>query len=197
MSTLLATHTAQEMNISNFARHANLTNPTATTLLELLESIYFQFSLPGWTQSVAARAKRRPKVHILDSGIAAHLRQQSVEHLRNPLNADAGPLVETFVVSELLRSSSWSEVRPYANHFRDSEQREIDLILQSADGRVVAVEIKTAVDVDAGDFRWLSYLRDRLGDQFLHGFVCHLGDRPLPFGDRLTSLPISNLWRCG
>lgn len=194
---LLAALTAQEMNVSNFAQRANLTSPSATTLLQLLESIYFHFSLPGWTESVSARVRRRPKVHILDSGIAAHLRQQTVEHLRSPINADAGPLVETFVVSELLRSGSWSEVRPFANHFRDSEQREVDLILQSSDGRVVAVEIKTAVDVDDSDFRWLAYLRDRMGEQFLHGFVCHLGERPLPFGDRLTALPISSLWRLG
>ncbi len=78
--------------------------------------------------------------------------------------------VETFVVSELLRSASWSEVQPFANHFRDTEQREVDLLLDSPDGRVVAVEVKTAVDADEGDFRWLSYLRDRMGKRFATEF---------------------------
>jgi hypothetical protein len=44
---------------------------------------------------------------------------------------------------------------------------------------------------DNSDFRWLAYLRDRLGERFVHGLVVHIGDRPLPSGDRLTALPIS------
>jgi uncharacterized protein len=40
----------------------------------------------------------------------------------------------------------------------------------------------------------LRYLRDRLGERFVNGVVLHIGDRPLPFGDRLTALPISALW---
>lgn len=196
-ASLLAARTAQEMNVSSFATALGNSNATTTTLLTLLESIFFHFSLPGWTDSVAARVRRRPKLHLLDSGIAGHLRRQSIDQLRDPIHAESGALVETFVVSEILRAASWSEVRPFVNHFRDSEQREVDLILESPDGRVIAIEVKTAIDVDNSDFRWLAYLRDRLGERFVHGIVVHIGDRPLPFGDRLTALPISTLWRLG
>lgn len=41
---------------------------------------------------------------------------------------------------------------------------------------------------------WLTWLRDHLGDAFVHGVVLHTGDRPLAFGDRLSALPISYLW---
>jgi uncharacterized protein len=195
--SLLAARTAQEMNVSSFATTLGNANAVTTMLLELLESIFFHFSLPGWTDSVSARVRRRPKIHLVDSGITAHLRRQSIDQLRNPIHAEAGALVETFVVGEILRAASWSEVRPFTSHFRDSEQREVDLILETPDGRVIAIEVKTAMDVDNSDFRWLTYLRDRLGERFLHGLVVHLGDRPLPFGDRLTALPISTLWRLG
>jgi hypothetical protein len=37
-------------------------------------------------------------------------------------------------------------------------------------------------------------LRDTLGDDFIHGVVLSVTTNPLPFGDRLTSLPRSYLW---
>lgn len=51
--------------------------------------------------------------------------------------------------------------------------------------------MKAARDVDESDFKWLAYLRDRLGDRFVNGVVVHPGERPLPFGDRLTAMPVS------
>ena len=58
----------------------------------------------------------------------------------------------------------------------------------------MAIEVKAARDVDEHDTRWLAWLRDQLGDRFCHGVVLHIGERPLPFGDRITALPISALW---
>jgi uncharacterized protein len=191
---LLAARTAEEMNVSSFAKALGQSNATTTTLLQLFETIFFHASVSAWTDSVSARPRRRQKIHLIDSGIAAHLRRETVDTLINPLRAETGHLVETFVASEILRASTWSLIQPSVSHFRDSEGREVDLVLDSPDGRVVAFEIKTAVDVDAGDFRWMAYLRDRIGDRFSHGVVLHLGARPLPFGDRLTALPISALW---
>jgi hypothetical protein len=43
--------------------------------------------------------------------------------------------------------------------------------------------MKAARDVDETDFRWLAYLRDRLGDRVANGIVIHFGERLLPFGD--------------
>lgn len=45
-----------------------------------------------------------------------------------------------------------------------------------------------------GDFRGLAALRDNLGDDFVHGYLLHTGPQALPFGDRLTLLPLSALW---
>jgi uncharacterized protein len=103
-------------------------------------------------------------------------------------------LFESFVVNEIVRQQTWSVDRVHLGHFRDRNKREADLILEARDGRVVAVEMKAARDVDEGDFRWLAYLRGRLGDRFINGIVVHLGESALPFGDRLTALPVSAVW---
>lgn len=102
--------------------------------------------------------------------------------------------MESFVAGEIQRQIPWSELRPTLHHYSDKAQREVDLVLDSRDGRVSAIEIKAARDVDETDFRHLRWLRDELEERFVNGIVLHLGERTLPAGDRLTSMPISALW---
>lgn len=102
--------------------------------------------------------------------------------------------MESFVAGEIQRQIPWSELQPTLHHYRDKAQREVDLVLDSRDGRVSAIEIKAARDVDETDFRHLRWLRDELEERFVNGIVLHLGERTLPAGDRLTSMPISALW---
>jgi uncharacterized protein len=191
---LLAARSAQELNVAAVARDAQLGEDATRSYLALAETIYLVHQLPAWSTSATARAKRRSKLHFVDSGIAANLLDVSVESLLPATSPHLGPLVETFVASELARLQTWSSIRTRHSHYRDREQREVDLILEARDGRIVGVEVKAANDVDEGDFRHLRYLRDRLGDRFVHGVVIHLGRRPLSFGDRLTALPLSTLW---
>jgi uncharacterized protein len=192
--SLLAGRSAQEVNIASLARHAELGEDATRAYLALFETIYLVHQLPSWSTSATTRAKRRPKLHFVDSGVAADLLQASVESLRQPTSTIVGALLETFVASELARSSTWATSRIRLSHFRDRDKREIDIIAETADGHIAGVEVKAAIDVDESDFRHLIYLRDRLGDRFVNGVVLHFGERPLPFGDRLTALPVSALW---
>ncbi len=79
-------------------------------------------------------------------------------------------------------------------HFQARDGREVDCVLETPAGRVVGVEVKAAATVRGEDFRHLTTLRDRIGNQFTAGVVFFTGERPLPFGDRLIALPISLLW---
>lgn len=194
---LLAGLSGSELNVAFLARSLDLAPDTVRSYLALLETIYVHHALPAWSAGFANRAKRRPKVHFVDAGLAAAVLGLGVERLSVPTESRAGPLLETFVVGELARQRTWSETPVELFHFRDRQQREIDVVLESADGRVAAVEVKAAIDVDDHDTRWLRWFRDRLGDRFVHGVVLHLGDRPLPLGDRLTALPVSALWWTG
>lgn len=191
---LMAANTGQEINVSKLASSIGLAAGTVHEYLSLLEVIYVHHLLPGWAPGFASRAKRRPKLHFVDSGLAADTLGVSIDRLTAPTSPEAGALLESFVVGEFLRQRTWSTIRPDLFHFRDREQREVDLVAEAADGRIVAVEVKAAVDVDSDDTRWLRYLRDSLGDRFVNGVVLHLGNRPQPLGDRLTALPLATLW---
>ena len=105
-----------------------------------------------------------------------------------------GRVLETFVVSELRKQVSWASLRVTPYHFRTATGLEVDIVLEKADGTVAAIEVKASATVDASDFAAIKLLREQLGEQFRAGVVLYLGDRTVPFGDRLWLLPIQTLW---
>ena len=83
-----------------------------------------------------------------------------------------------------------------AHHLRDGNQtREIDLVLESASGQIVGIEIKAANAVQPGDARHLAWLRDQVGSTFHRGIILHTGATTFPVGDRIWAVPIASLWR--
>ena len=108
-----------------------------------------------------------------------------------------GPLVETFAINEIAKQLTWSATSARLHHLRDSEGLEVDAIIEAADGRVVAIEIKASTVPRVHDAAPMATLRDRLdrvGGDFTMGVVLHTGDRRVVLGDRLVGLPIADLW---
>ena len=131
-----------------------------------------------------------------DSGLVAHLTGMSLRRARQP-TAPVGPLIETFVLGELTRQLALTEVPVRLYHYRDRDQYEVDAVLESATGEVVACEVKAGETVRSEDFRGITRLARRIGDQLVAGIVLYAGGQALPFGDRLRAWPISALWTLG
>ena len=66
---------------------------------------------------------------------------------------------------------------------------EVDLVLETGDGRVAAFEVKAGARIKEPDLDGLRLLRDRLGDRFAGGFVLNLGDLAYRKEDRISVLP--------
>lgn len=190
----LAARTAQLLNISDVARDLGLPRTTLDDYAIVLENIYAWYRLPAWARNLTQRAVRHPKAFISDAGLAAHLRGATPASLAAPGEAAGGPVIETFVAGELIRQHTWSSIDHDLYHFRDARGTEVDFTLESADGRVAGVEVKASATFDDRSLKPLALLRDRLGDRFANGVVLYLGNEILPFGDRLTALPLSALW---
>lgn len=191
---LLAALTAQELNVAALARDLGIDDDTVRSYLPLLETVFLLRMVPAWSRNLTARVKRRPKVHLTDTGLAAWLLEQGPDVLARPGNAAAGALLETFVVSELVKLAATSERGVGLFHFQDRDGREVDCVLETPAGRVVGIEVKAGATVRSEDFRHLATMRDRVGGDFVVGIVLFTGERPLPFGERLMALPISLLW---
>jgi hypothetical protein len=187
---LVASRTSGELNVADVARDMGMSRPTTDAYLAHLEAVFLVQTVPAWSTNLTSRAVRRPKVGLTDTGLAARL-------LGGRLQNDpdvAGRLVETFVTSEIRAQCEWSVTRPHLFHYRDREGYEVDLLLESADGRTVGIEVKAGATVRSDDLRGLRLLERRLGDDFAAGVVLCTCPAPVHLGGRLWTLPMSVLW---
>ena len=139
------------------------------------------------------RLTKTPKLHFLDAGLLAALRDITPDRVKKD-RALFGPVLETFVLAELLKLSSWSADRYEFSHFRDKERKEVDIVMEDRRGRVVGIEVKASATVTARDFAGLRRLSGASGNRFVLGLVLHDHERIVPFGERLYAAPISALW---
>lgn len=190
----LAERTANLVNAANLADAVRLTPETLRRYLPLLETIFLTLTIPAFGDSAAARTRRRPKLYVTDPGLCAAMLGVSADRLMHPEASMAGSLLETFIATEIIKQLGWSTEQAAVTHFRDADGRAVDLVLSTPDGRVAAIEVKAAIDVDERDFRGLAHLRDHLGPRFVNGVVMHCGHSVGSWGDRLTSVPVSALW---
>jgi len=195
---LAAANTAGEVNLSDWAQRLGADRATVDSYLGWLRTVFLIFDIPPWTRNRAARVIRRPKLHVADSGLAAALIGVEPAALTPPTATVTGRLIETFAVGEVARRLAPVRPRVALHHYRDNSRCEVDLVLERADGAVVAVEVKATSSPRAGDLRHLARLRDRLDETepgaFRAGILLHTGSGAYSMGDRLRTAPIDTLW---
>jgi predicted AAA+ superfamily ATPase len=190
---LLAGRTGRLLVPGSLATASGIPRTTLSRYLELLSAVFLIKQIPAWSGGPSRRAVGTPKLAFVDTGIAAHLLGQDAARLAEPDGA-AGAVLETFVLMELARQLTWSQERARLCHYRTRDNIEVDAIVETPDGRVIAIEVKAGATVRAEDLAGLRHLRERLGARLVAGYVLYTGQQTLPFGERLRALPIDALW---
>ena len=190
--TMAAGHTACLVNVSELAAPFQISRQTIREYLTLLSRIFLLDELPPWHSNRMKRLVKTHKLHMGDTGLACALLGLNGDSLWAD-RALFGRMLETFVYQELRRLASGQEEGITFHHFRNKDQVEVDIILES-EGRVAGVEVKAASTVTSDDFRGLRKLRDAVKKKFAAGVVLYDGDAVVGFGDRLYAIPISQLW---
>lgn len=190
---LLAARSSALMNMSEVSRAAGIAHSTLRRYLALLEATFIFQPLPAWSNNIGKRFVKSPKMHLLDSGLAAHLRGD-VDARALAQSPNLGPLLETFVVQEVRKLLGWSRHAAVPYHFRTAVGQEVDLMLEAPGQRIAGIEVKASSNVNQGDFSGLRALAETTGEKFVGGVVLYLGEQRLPFADKLWVLPISVLW---
>lgn len=193
MLRLVAARNANLLVPASLATETRLSHHTVQRYLGLLEEVFLIKRVPAWSRHLSARAVATPKVAFVDSGIVADILQADAESLLRP-NGNFGPLLEGFVLMELARQLTWSDVRAELYHYRTKDKVEVDAVLENGRGQVIAIEVKAATAVSNNDFRGLRHLADRLGDDLIAGYVLYTGTETLSFGSKLRAVPVSALW---
>jgi predicted AAA+ superfamily ATPase len=158
---------------------------TVTPYRDVLERLYVLDPLPGWkpTRNHIARLTEPPKHHLADPALATTL--LGLDSRRLLAGDEPGivlPRDGTFL-GALFESLVTQSVRVYAQsaearvgHLRTfAGEREIDLIVERGDGRVVAIEVKLRPVPSDKDLAHLKWLREQIGDDLLDAVVVTTG----------------------
>ncbi len=168
---------------------------TVSAYLDLLSHVHLIHELPGWTPGLSAKAGRRPKTHVVDTGLAVAALGMSADRLA--ATTRVGAMLESLVVAEIRKQVVLLDRPPLLAHFRDRSGVEVDLVVEAPDGRVVGIEVKSATTADQADARGLRFLAERLGRRFALGLVLTTGPGTARLDDRIWVTPVSALWGGG
>ena len=137
---VVAARTATVVNYEALANEVGISAPTAKSWLSLLVSCGIVALIPPYSNNALKRVIKSPRMYFLDTGLCAHLMGWgSPTVLEN--SSMSGEYFETWVVSEIIKSYYNAGKRPPLYYYRDTNKKEIDLIIYR-DGTVYPIEIK-------------------------------------------------------
>lgn len=189
----LAALSASELNFQSLSRGLGLANNTLRSYARLLETLFLIVRVPAWSNNLLSRTIKAPKAYLADPGMLAFLTGADERRIASG-HEISGSFFETFAVTELLRQSANLEFPVRMFHYRDRDQREVDLVIERHDGSIVAIEIKSTASVHARDISGMKYLREKLGPRFLSGALLYTGSATVPLSDRIAAVPLAGLW---
>ncbi|MGW8157672.1 MAG: ATP-binding protein [Desulfoprunum sp.] len=190
--SMLATRSPSLLNYSELSRTTGLPQSTLKRYMALFETIFLIDHLPAWYSNLGKRLVKTAKLVMNDTGLMATLLAVDAARLENtPL---CGAVIENFVITELKKQISWSDIKPAMLHYRTQTGQEVDVVLEDTAGRIVGIEIKSAKSVGGQDFRGLQSLAEASGNSFSKGVVLYGGNDIVSFGNNLFAMPIDSLW---
>jgi uncharacterized protein len=202
-----ASSTAASFETMRDASTAGSTEKPAKTTLkpyrDVLERLWILDPVPAWqpTRSRIGRLGAPPKHQLADPALVTRLlgvnshALLSGQEVGPPIPRDGtmlGALFESLVTLSVRVYAQAAEARVY--HLRTwSGEHEVDLIVERADGRVVALEVKLARTIDNRDVRHLTWLAERIGDELLDAAIITTGPEGYRREDGIAVVPAALL----
>ena len=162
---VIAARTAQMLNLTEIANEIGVSSVTCKKWLSILEASGLVYLLKPYHNNLTKRLVKTPKLYFLDTGLCSYLcGWESSKTLENSMMS--GALLETYVVSEILKSYYNLGKRASIYYYRDKDTKEIDIVLFN-DGKVHPIEIKKTGKVNArlvNVFGVLEHLKVDIGE---------------------------------
>ena len=195
--------TASFETIRDAATSGEGDKPAKTTTIpyrDALERLYILDPVPAWVPRSRPinQLGAAPKHHLVDPALAITLLGLDESNL---LGRGGAATTGVGMLAALLESLVAQSVRVYAQH---SEARvghlrthrgehEVDLMVENADGTVVAIEVKLTASVDGDDVKQLTWLGDQIGHDLRDAIVINTGTTAYRRRDGIAVVPAALL----
>lgn len=178
--------TAEQVNYSTLAEAADISQPTAKAWLLLLESLGIIYLLKPFANNEIKRLAKTPKLYFCDTGLCAYL---SMWLTRDTLmnGAASGHYFENYVVAELLKNYSYSQSKVNLTYYRDSNAKEIDVLIEE-NGRIHPLEIKKSANPNWREIKKYEVL-EKTGMQTGAGGIICMCEEVIPINSRNSFIP--------
>ena len=177
-------------NYNDLGNAAGVSAVTAKEWIKVLQSMGIIFLLEPFYNNELKRMIKTPKLYFCDTGLCSFLSSwTSRDTLMN--GAASGHYLENYVVSEILKNTSYGEKTVSLNFYRDTNQKEIDLVLE-IEGGLYAFEIKRTASPERKLIRTFSLL-EKSGKELKAGGIICMAEKPFPMDSSNFLLPVNLL----
>lgn len=185
-----AAFSGELINYEDLGNSSGVTGMTAKEWVKVLQSMGIIFLLEPYFNNELKRMVKTPKLYFCDTGLCAFLSSwTSRDTLMN--GAASGHYLENYVISEMLRNVSYGEKKVNLNFYRDTNQKEIDLVVEM-DGVLHPFEIKRAASPDRKSIKSFSLLQKSKKDIGAGGIIC-MAEKPFPIDSVNSMIPVNLL----
>lgn len=170
---------------------------------DALERLWILDAVPAWTPSHndMSRLAQHPKHHLADPALAVRLLGLDAAALLEGSEGDAKVRRRGALLGRMFESLVTLSLRVYAQdheaevrHLRlHGGEREVDLIVERADRRVLAMEVKLSRAITDDDVRQLQWLKQQIGDELLDAIVINTGPHAYRRSDGIGVVPAALL----
>ncbi len=183
----VACRTGQLLNYTDIAKDIEIDTKTAKSWLSILETSGLVKLLEPYYNNITKRIIKTPKLYFLDTGLCCFLTGwNTVETLRD--GAMAGAMLETYVFCEILKSYWNNGKMPFIYFYRDTNQKEIDFLIEE-NGTLYPIEVKKTATpslTTTKSFSVLNTLNKKIGT----GAVMCLRENDIPLSRDVLVVPV-------
>jgi len=185
-----AARTGQLINYADMARDVGMSQVTIKTWLEVLHASGVVYMLQPYFNNRTKRLVKTPKLYFMDTGLCAFLTGWlSADVLER--GAMSGAMLETWVISEIIKSYLHHGRTPRVYFYRDKDKREIDLLIEE-NGTLYPTEIKKTASIQNMGFKGFKML-ESLKTPIGHGGVICMATTLTALGDDVDAVPVGYL----
>jgi predicted AAA+ superfamily ATPase len=186
----VAARTGQLLNYADLARDVDVDNKTVKSWLSALETSGLVYLLRPYYNNRTKRLVKAPKLYFLDTGLCTYLTKwTTAESLE--IGAMSGAILETYILGEILKSYWHNGIESHFYYYRDSNQKEIDLLIETGDTLYPLEFKKTASPSKKASKNF--HLAEGLGKELGMGGVVCLVDKHIPLSQTVMAIPVAYL----